>query len=58
MVCCPRCRHWSYSMNFDSLCNACVDLVLTHFPDHESVPHILENLQLRGLSPADNPVRC
>jgi hypothetical protein len=45
-------------MNFDSLCNACVDLVLTHFPDHESVPHILENLQLRGLSPADNPVRC
>ena len=58
MTPCPRCRHYCYSINFDGLCNTCVDTILTNHPTHESVPGILENLQLRGLAPEDNPARA
>lgn len=55
MVECKRCWHWSYSMNFDNLCNRCVAIICKHYPEHESVPHIIENLEQRGRKPEDNP---
>lgn len=53
---CPRCFHWSYSINHDSLCNKCVAILCKHFPEHETTKFVMENLMLRGLSPEDNPV--
>ena len=55
MIECPRCWHWSYSMNFDSLCNRCVAILLKYHPKHESIALINENLELRGMKPEDNP---
>ena len=55
MVKCPRCFHWSFSMNLDSLCNKCVEMILDQFPEHESVAGIIENLKMRGMSREDNP---
>lgn len=52
---CPRCWHWTFSANFDGLCNPCVAVILKDFPEHESVPGILDNLESRGLRPEDNP---
>ena len=52
---CPRCWHWTHTLNFDDLCNRCVAIILEDFPQHESVPHILANLSARGLKPDDNP---
>jgi len=52
---CPRCWIYTYSMNYNSLCNRCVAVLLEGFPNHESIPHILENLELRGVKPEDNP---
>lgn len=54
---CPRCKKHTPSCNFDSLCNKCVDLLLTHYPTHESMSYILANLEERGLKPSDNPIR-
>ena len=55
MVKCPRCYHWSHSMNFDNLCNRCVAIITKHHPDLESFVKIVENLDLRGMKPEDNP---
>lgn len=55
MVECPRCWHWSYSMNFDNLCNRCVAILCKHFPEHEATAKCLENLSERGMKPEDNP---
>lgn len=52
---CERCFHWSYSMNFDGLCNRCVAILCKHFPEHEAAAKCVENLALRGLKPEDNP---
>lgn len=53
---CPRCWHvHEASLNFDNLCNKCVNIILTDFPNHPSVPFIQENLKQRGLAPQDNP---
>lgn len=52
---CPRCYHWSYSVNFDNLCNKCVALILRVYPDIESAEKIRENLEIRGLTEQDNP---
>lgn len=47
---CPRCyHHHMASLNFDGLCNVCVEFLLKHFPDHASIPFIKENLEKRGL---------
>lgn len=56
MVNCPRCKHWSHSMNHDNLCNKCVATILEHYPDTDHAKLILENLELRGVKPEDNPV--
>lgn len=38
---CPRCKgQHSIRGNFDNLCDRCQQIILEHFPDHESVPHI------------------
>ena len=38
---CPRCyTHHSIHGNFDNLCDRCQQIILEHFPDHPSVPHI------------------
>ena len=42
-------------MNFDGLCNRCVAILCKHHPEHESIPHIMENLEVRGMKPEDNP---
>src|SRR3990167_4378196 len=40
---CPRCwRYHLMAMNFDYLCDWCCRVLLDDFPNHESVPHILE----------------
>ena len=52
---CPRCAKWNYTLNYQNLCNRCVHVLLTQNKDHDSVKNILENLQLRGLEPKDNP---
>ena len=52
---CPRCLHYSWSMNHDNLCNRCVAILTKHQPEHESVAMIIDNLNLRGLTPEDNP---
>ena len=52
---CPRCYHYSHSMNFDCLCNRCVAIICKYHKEHESYAGIMENLELRGLSQEDNP---
>lgn len=39
---CPRCyRHTPEGrFNYDSLCDRCCDVLISHFPDHWSVPNI------------------
>lgn len=40
---CPRCKGYhSIHGQFDNLCPACCETLVQHFPDHESVPHIME----------------
>lgn len=38
---CPRCygRHHIHG-NHDDLCDSCIQIILKHFPDHPSAPHI------------------
>lgn len=57
MLKCPRCAKWTYTLNYSNLCNRCVDVLLFHHKEHESIPFILDNLNLRGLKPEDNPER-
>ena len=52
---CPRCYHYSWSMNFDGLCNRCVAIITKHHPDHQSITSIIDNLNQRGMKPQDNP---
>lgn len=52
---CPRCYHYSHSLNHDNLCNKCVAILCKHYPTHEATSKIIENLALRGLEPQDNP---
>ena len=52
---CPRCWHWTHTLNFDDLCNMCVGIILDDYPTHESAPFILANLKARGVEPAANP---
>ena len=55
---CPRCWHWhAADLNFDNLCNRCVQIILTDFPNHESAARILQNLSERGLSAGKNPAK-
>jgi ribosomal protein S27AE len=54
---CPRCWRYTDTVNFDNLCNRCVDVILAEHPDHPSVKLILQNLTERGLTPEDNPER-
>ena len=38
---CPRCYHWHGVIdNFDNLCDTCQQIILSEFPNHESVPFI------------------
>jgi len=39
---CPRCWHYTHEgrHNHDGLCDRCCRVLLDHWPDHESVPHI------------------
>ena len=69
---CPRCWHHHYATeNFgytpeeiaadpkladEHLCNSCLWTILCEHPNHPSVPHILENLKQRGLTPQEIPV--
>lgn len=42
---CPRCYgNHSVRGNFDNLCDKCQRVLLSDFPDHESVPFIREAL--------------
>ena len=52
---CPRCWHWTHTLNFEDLCNMCVGIILDDYPTHESAPFILANLKARGVDPAANP---
>lgn len=47
---CPRCWHYTHSgiSNYNSLCDRCCRVLLDHWPDHESVPHIKENWDKQG----------
>lgn len=42
---CPRCWHYTHEglHNYDNLCDRCCVTLITAFPDHESVPHIIAN---------------
>lgn len=40
---CPRCWRYTDSINFDSLCDRCVNVILTEHPNHVSVPLILKH---------------
>ncbi len=44
---CPRCKKTTAAgrFNFDGLCDRCQELILEHFPDHESVPFIKASLE-------------
>ena len=43
---CPRCYgHHSVHGNFDNLCDRCQQIILEHYPNHESVPHIIQALR-------------
>ena len=39
---CPRCWHYTHEglSNFDNLCDRCCNVLISAWPDHESVPHI------------------
>lgn len=38
---CPRCHsHHSIHGNYDNLCDRCQSVLVEHFPNHPSVPHI------------------
>lgn len=53
---CPRCRIYSYSdLNYHYLCNRCMAVIVNDYPDDPSVPHIMKNLNERGLNMKDNP---
>lgn len=39
---CPRCRMYTFCENYDNLCNRCVDVLVSEFPDHPSVAEILK----------------
>jgi hypothetical protein len=52
---CPRCYHYSYSMNFDSLCNRCVAILTKHYPESEQAKECFAHIEMRGLTPKDNP---
>jgi hypothetical protein len=43
---CSRCRRWRTEClsNYDNLCDRCVQALLEDFPNHESIPFILENI--------------
>lgn len=46
---CPRC--YGYHMtrgNFDNLCDRCIEVILEHFPNHASVPFIMEAINKWG----------
>ena len=41
---CPRCWHYhAVQGQFDNLCDRCCNVLVTAWPDHESVPHILKS---------------
>ena len=42
---CPRCWHYTYEgfLNHDGLCDRCCRTLIDHYPDHENVPHIIDN---------------
>jgi hypothetical protein len=42
---CPRCWHYTHEglHNHDNLCDRCCNVLLSDFPDHESIPHIKES---------------
>ncbi len=53
---CPRClKYHQATLNFDSLCNRCVAILLKEHPEHESIPLILANLVERGVTAENNP---
>lgn len=39
---CPRCWHYTHEgqHNHDGLCDRCCNVLLSDFPEHESIPHI------------------
>jgi hypothetical protein len=42
---CPRCWHYTHAglLNYDGLCDRCCRTLIDRYPDHESVPHIVDN---------------
>jgi hypothetical protein len=44
---CPRCWHYTHEglHNHDGLCDRCCRVLIDHYPNHESVAHILERRQ-------------
>lgn len=43
---CPRCWHWHGVVeNFDNLCDDCQSILVSDFPEHPSVPHILSSME-------------
>ena len=40
---CPRCWHHTHEgkYNYDNLCDRCCHVLVSDWPDHASVPHIL-----------------
>ena len=40
---CPRCWHYTHEglHNYDNLCDRCCNVLVNHWPNHESVPRIL-----------------
>jgi hypothetical protein len=47
---CPRCWHYTHSglSNHDCLCDRCCRILIDAWPNHESVPHIIENWRKQG----------
>ncbi|MDE3021947.1 MAG: hypothetical protein KGI54_08815 [Pseudomonadota bacterium] len=42
---CPRCWHYhTIKINYDGLCDACCKNILEGWPNHESAPFIMANL--------------
>lgn len=44
---CPRCWHYTHEglHNHDGLCDRCCRVLIDHYPNHESVAHILKRRQ-------------
>ena len=42
---CPRCWHYTYVgfLNYGGLCDRCCRTLIDNHPEHESVPHIVDN---------------